>query len=95
MLALASLNLHLTVFTEAEDALDVIESQVAQLFCYTNAGLFHDSTLECGKCDTSRLPIHHRNREDQLLKGTVSPDYKCLEVISIESPLLGHVTPDI
>jgi hypothetical protein len=29
------------------------------------------------------------------LKGTVSPDYKCLEVISIKSPLLGHVTPDI
>ncbi len=29
------------------------------------------------------------------LKGTVSPDYKCLEVISITSPLLGHVTPDI
>ena len=30
-----------------------------------------------------------------MLKGTVSPDYKCLEVISIKSPLLGHVTPDI
>ncbi len=29
------------------------------------------------------------------LKGTVSPDYKCLEVISIKGPLLGHVTPDI
>jgi hypothetical protein len=60
MLALAGLNLHLTVFTEAVDALDVIGSQVpvAQLFCYTNAGLFHDSTFECGKCDTSRLPIH-------------------------------------
>jgi hypothetical protein len=29
------------------------------------------------------------------LKGTVSPDYKCLEVISIKSPLLGLVTPDI
>jgi hypothetical protein len=29
------------------------------------------------------------------LKGTVSPDYTCLEVISIKSPLLGHVTPDI
>jgi hypothetical protein len=29
------------------------------------------------------------------LKGTVSPDYKCLEVISIKSPLLGHVTPEI
>jgi hypothetical protein len=29
------------------------------------------------------------------LKGTVSPDYKCLEVISIKSPLLGNVTPDI
>ncbi len=28
-------------------------------------------------------------------KGTVSPDYKCLEVISIKSPLLGDVTPDI
>ncbi len=28
-------------------------------------------------------------------KGTVSPDYKCLEVISINSTLLGHVTPDI
>ncbi len=38
--------------------------------------------------------------EDQMkdlpcLKGTVSPDYKCLEVISIKSPLLGDVTPDI
>jgi hypothetical protein len=29
------------------------------------------------------------------LKGTVLPDYKCLEVISFKSPLLGHVTPDI
>jgi hypothetical protein len=29
------------------------------------------------------------------VKGTVSPDYKCLKVISIKSPLLGHVTPDI
>ncbi len=29
------------------------------------------------------------------IKGTVSPDYKCLEVISIKRPLLGHVTPDI
>jgi hypothetical protein len=28
------------------------------------------------------------------IKGTVSPDYKCLEVMSIKSPLLGHVTPD-
>ncbi len=25
----------------------------------------------------------------------VSPDYKCYEVISIKSTLLGHVTPDI
>jgi hypothetical protein len=32
---------------------------------------------------------------DTRIKGTVSPDYKCLEVISIKSPLLGHVTPDI
>jgi hypothetical protein len=31
----------------------------------------------------------------KLFKGTVSPDYKCLEVILIKSPLLGHVTPDI
>jgi hypothetical protein len=29
------------------------------------------------------------------VKGTVSSDYKCLEVISIKSPLLGHVTPDV
>jgi hypothetical protein len=29
------------------------------------------------------------------VKGTVSPDYKCLEVISIKDPLLGHVTLDI
>jgi hypothetical protein len=28
-------------------------------------------------------------------KGTVSPDYKCFEVISIKSPWFGHVTPDI
>jgi hypothetical protein len=28
-------------------------------------------------------------------KGTVSPDYKCMEVISIKSSLLGHVAPDI
>jgi hypothetical protein len=27
-------------------------------------------------------------------KGTVSPDYKCLEVVLIKSPLLGHVTLD-
>jgi hypothetical protein len=30
-----------------------------------------------------------------ILNGTVSPDYKCLEVISVKSPLLGHVIPDI
>jgi hypothetical protein len=30
----------------------------------------------------------------QDFKGTVSPDYKGLEVISIKMPLLGHVTPD-
>jgi hypothetical protein len=29
------------------------------------------------------------------LKGTVLPDYKCLEVISVKISLLGHVTPDI
>jgi hypothetical protein len=29
------------------------------------------------------------------IKWTVSPNYKCLEVISIKSPLLGYVTPDI
>jgi hypothetical protein len=29
------------------------------------------------------------------LKGTVSPDYKCLDRIYIKSPWLGHVTPDI
>jgi hypothetical protein len=34
-------------------------------------------------------------REWGHIKGTVSPDYKCLEVISIKSPLLGDVTPDI
>jgi hypothetical protein len=28
-------------------------------------------------------------------KGAVSPDYKGLEVISIKSPLLGHVIPEI
>ncbi len=31
----------------------------------------------------------------QSVKGTVSPDYKCLEVVSVKSPWLGHVTPDI
>ncbi len=30
-----------------------------------------------------------------IFKGTVSPDYKCLEVTSVKSPLIGHVTPDI
>jgi hypothetical protein len=33
--------------------------------------------------------------EYTVLKGTVSPDYKCLDIISIKSPWLGHVTPDI
>ncbi len=28
-------------------------------------------------------------------KGTVSPDFKWLEMISIKSPWLGYVTPDI
>ncbi len=36
-----------------------------------------------------------KGRESVRFKGTVSPDYKCLEVISTKSPLLGHVTPDI
>jgi hypothetical protein len=31
----------------------------------------------------------------EIVKGTVSPDYKCVEVISIKSNWLGHVTPDI
>jgi hypothetical protein len=30
-----------------------------------------------------------------LLKETLSPDQKCLAMISIKSPWLGHVTPDI
>jgi hypothetical protein len=30
-----------------------------------------------------------------LVKGIVSPDWKCLEMISIKSPWLGHVTSDI
>ncbi len=30
-----------------------------------------------------------------VFKGTVSPDYKYLEVISIKSPFLEHITPDI
>jgi hypothetical protein len=50
-----------------------------------------------------RYDIRYRNnsyltalkRQNCYFKGTVSPDYKCLEVISIKSPLLGHVTPDI
>jgi hypothetical protein len=29
------------------------------------------------------------------IKGTLSPDYRWLEVISVKSPLLGHVTSDI
>jgi hypothetical protein len=29
------------------------------------------------------------------VKGTVSPEYKCLEVNSIKSLLLAHVNPDI
>jgi hypothetical protein len=29
------------------------------------------------------------------LKGTVSPDLKCLDMIYIKSPWLGHVTQDI
>jgi hypothetical protein len=30
-----------------------------------------------------------------MVKGTVSPDYKCVEVISIKSYWLDHVTPDM
>ncbi len=41
------------------------------------------------------VPFSSLNYHTKLLKGTVSPDYKCLEVISIKRPLLGHVTPDI
>ncbi len=39
----------------------------------------------------------YRKKEEVKIKGTVSPDYtsKCLEVISIKSPLLGYVTLDI
>ncbi len=33
-------------------------------------------------------------RQTVIVQGTVSPDYKCLEVISIKSSLLGHVIPD-
>ena len=39
--------------------------------------------------------IREESHQRPEFKGTVSPDYKCLEVISIKSPLLGHVTPDI
>ncbi len=31
----------------------------------------------------------------KIFKETFSPDYNCLEVISVKSPLLGHITPDI
>jgi hypothetical protein len=50
-----------------------------------NAQIFALTTFKCGGKNMSLIYI----------KGTVSPDYKCLEVISIESPLLGHITPDI
>jgi hypothetical protein len=30
----------------------------------------------------------------QCTKGTVSPGYKCLEVLSVKSPWFGQVTPD-
>ncbi len=44
---------------------------------------------------SSDSPIKYAQAADCFFKGTVSQDYKCLEVISIKSPLLGHVTPDI
>jgi hypothetical protein len=36
-----------------------------------------------------------KGTEENVLKGTVSPDYKCLDMIYIKSPGSGHVTPDI
>jgi hypothetical protein len=36
-----------------------------------------------------------RGAANSLFKGTVSPDYKCLDMIYIKSPWLGYVTPGI
>jgi hypothetical protein len=41
------------------------------------------------------MPYFKYKNKHSFIKGTVSSDYKCLEVISIKSLLLGHVTPDI
>ncbi len=45
-----------------------------------------------GQCNKRKKENYEGEMES---KGTVSLDNKCLEVISIENPLLGHVTPDI
>ncbi len=46
------------------------------------------TTIECPPHNDSWAPRSYE------LKGTVSPDCKCLEVISIKNPLLGNNTPD-
>jgi hypothetical protein len=46
----------------------------------------------CRCCVLTRISLEFY---EMAVKGTVSPDYKGLEVTSIKTPLLGHVTPDI
>ncbi len=61
---------------------------------YTSSHFFIGSVRETVRYH----PLHTREVSclwHTPLKGTVLPDYKCLEVISIKSSLLGHVTPDI
>jgi hypothetical protein len=45
--------------------------------------------------DSSKASCRSHAALEAMFKVTVSPDFKCLEVISIKSPQLRHVTPDI
>jgi hypothetical protein len=58
---------------------------------YPYKGAVYENEMGLGRC---RIPDRCAIITF-LIKGTVSPEYKCLEVISIKSPLLGYVTPDI
>jgi hypothetical protein len=48
-----------------------------------------------GKFECRKIGVAGGGCRGVQCKGTVSPDYRCLEVISVKSPWLGHVNPDI
>ncbi len=84
-----------------------VHTQIWLTFCSDNSALWEFCPQTATKAESALLksdmaqiiPITSTKARKSAkilhFKGTVSPDYKCLKVISFKSPLLGHVTPDI